>query len=94
MAAIEARNQLPAYVAKAAGKGANGGCNNCGSMDHWVRDCPKEGGGKGKGGGKHGKDGPTNPKPKRPARDVDVPPDPSDLSIKCWERTNDKGLSP
>ena len=28
---------------KGAGKGANGGCNTCGSMDHWQRDCPHAG---------------------------------------------------
>jgi len=28
---------------KGQGKGAAGGCNNCGSMDHWIRDCDKAG---------------------------------------------------
>jgi len=28
---------------KGTGKGANGGCNTCGSMDHWARECPHAG---------------------------------------------------
>ena len=28
---------------KGQGKGAAGGCNNYGWMDHWIRDCDKAG---------------------------------------------------
>ena len=29
-----------APTGKGKGKGKNGGCHNCGSTDHWLRDCP------------------------------------------------------
>ena len=90
MASIDARAQLPAFVAKASGKGANGGCNNCGSQDHWVRDCPDKGGGKGKGGPKGGKETRPNSKPQK---STEVLPEPSKQSIALWERTNAKGQS-
>jgi hypothetical protein len=39
----------------ALGKGAQGGCHNCGDMNHWARECPRQPRGKGNGYSPKGK---------------------------------------